>query len=922
MAVSFEQYCTDCADVGLLTADEIAEAKSAHPTQDVQGLARWLVRREKLTAFQAQQAYAGRAKTLVLGNYVVLDKLGQGGMGAVYKARHKVMKRVVALKVLSPDLTKTDEAVQRFQREVEAAAHLEHPNIIVAHDADCVGKTHFLVMQYVDGSDLSHLVKEKGPLPVDKGVNVILQAARGLEYAHGRGIVHRDIKPANLLLDREGVLKILDMGLARFSGGAARDELTHSGAVMGTVDYMSPEQALSTRNADARSDIYSLGLALWYVLTGRVAYEGDSMMAKLLAHRETTVPSLKGARAEVPAALDAVFRKMVAKKPEQRFQTMTEVITALEGALVGDAKAPSVVKKRTEESRFSELLGGGAKADSGLDFLAEAVAAAPAKSKTATAARSERTLSGGESFQSTDPLLARNTRGGKRGKRRANGFAAWWAKNQLWAIGAGGAVLVVGLAIALSPSSPSAPPVTQVSPPETITVTRGEESKPAPSLNRDPVDNQVLDLLLASDLKDWEQFGGAPDSWSMTGGMLIGRGPLNRLVYRPRKFTDFDLRAEVRLSAGANSGVYLRCDLSAETYNGYEIQFGQVGIPSTRDTATGGIYGRAPYQQRIVGDNEWMVVGASVRGQRISVSVNGQQTVDYTDPNNSFPSGFIGVQGHHPGMKVEFRQLQVLPVETGTPVTTPAEIVAGLRSRPGPASESTPAVITTNTPTTTSPATNTPATNTPTATAPADAGWTDLFNGKDLTGWTVTGAPSWGVQGGVLKVTGTERGYLFTDKKFSDFELEIEFRVPPRGNSGLLFWVPSMAQFDIKNKLEVQICDDFGAPGGEQRPDRLTGAIYNGVARVPQAAAIRPDVWHTLRIRVEDKRIDVSVNGTRYLNSYLPQSSLPPGLLPDVNTGNGHLGLMAWSSAVEFRSVRVKELKPGHGGTATKRSGL
>jgi hypothetical protein len=616
---------------------------------------------------------------------------------------------------------------------------------------------------------------------------------------------------------------------------------------------------------------------------------------------------------------------------------MTEVVTALEGALVADAGAPSVVKKRTEESRFGEYIEAGTKADSGLDFLAEAAgaAASPARTKSAKTATSERTLSGGESFQSTDPLMLRGARGGKRGRRRAGSVAAWWAKNQLWAIGGGAAAAVVVLAVWLSPSSKRIPEGTVITPPppEMITVTRGSDAQavqnatspqpstgssgnqPAPAATAttptftaadgpsiggsksyrrlNMVEGQVIDLLATTDLSDWEQFGGSPDSWKMEGWVLTGRGPLNRLVYRPATFADFDLRAEVRLGEGANSGIYLRCDLSAETFNGYEIQLGQVGIPSTRDTATGGLYGRAPYQQRIVGDNEWMVVGASVRGSRVSVSINGRQTVDYTDPNNSFPAGYIGVQGHHPGMKVEFRQLHVVPLRPGTPVTPPSDIAIGLKGI-APLAK---ANVSTSTPV-------------PTTTAPGDAGWTNLFNGKDLTGWTVSGAPSWGVQGGVLKVTGTERGYLFTDRQYSDFELELEFRTPPRGNSGVLFWVPSLAQFDIRTKLEVQICDDLGAPQGEQRPDRLTGGIYNGVGRVPQAAPVRPDFWHTMRIRLVEKRIEVLVDGTRYLYSYLPQSSLPPGLMPDVAGGMGHIGLMAWGSAVEFRSVRVRDMKP------------
>lgn len=326
-------------------------------------LAALLVRRGLLTNFQATQLVNGRWHGFfVAGKYKLLEPLGAGGMGKVFLCAHTLLKRLVAIKILPSEKMSEPSMVERFYREARAIAALNHPNIVRCHDVDRDQKLHYLVMEYVDGVSLQQLVAQTGPLDPVRAAHYVSQTAAGLQHAHEAGWVHRDIKPGNLLVDRKGVVKILDLGLARILLDS-RDQLTKDlddKAVLGTADYLAPEQAMSSHDVDIRADIYGLGASFYFLLGGRPPFAEGTVTQKLLWHQVKEPTHIRELRPEVPVPLAAVLHRMMAKDPAQRYQVPTEVVEALVPwtATPIDPPAESELPQRSAAVRSLQPLSG------------------------------------------------------------------------------------------------------------------------------------------------------------------------------------------------------------------------------------------------------------------------------------------------------------------------------------------------------------------------------------------------------------------------------------------------------------------------------------------------------------------------------------------------------------------------------------
>ncbi|WP_437192028.1 lipopolysaccharide core heptose(II) kinase RfaY [Planctomicrobium sp. SH527] len=338
MNTSLESVVTILRRSGLVDEAAITDAVaavsqgSAAPTGEA--LLEYLISKELITPWQASKLLVGKHKGFFLGKYRLQRLLGKGGMSSVYLAEHVLMRRRCAIKVLPWKLVKDSSYLQRFHREAQAVASLDHPNIVRAYDVDQEKdgnvEIHFLVMEYVEGSNLFDLVQQFGPLSPAVAAEYLRQGALGLEHAHRAGMVHRDVKPGNFIVDQNGVVKLMDLGLARV---AAQEDhsltVAHDERVLGTADYLAPEQAVDSHLVDARADIYSLGCTLYFLLSGRPPFNEGTLTQRLLAHQTKEPTPLETLRNDVPESLLQITRGMMKKDREERIQSASEVVELL-----------------------------------------------------------------------------------------------------------------------------------------------------------------------------------------------------------------------------------------------------------------------------------------------------------------------------------------------------------------------------------------------------------------------------------------------------------------------------------------------------------------------------------------------------------------------------------------------------------------
>ncbi len=674
--VDFDGFRRAVVELGLIDS-VMLEVLAVRAAGDVKSLASLLVRAGKLTAYQAGALAQGKAKGLVIGPCLVLEKRGQGGMGVVFRAKHRESGGVVALKILLPSFGRDRDAVSRFRREFEVAARLDHPNVVRAMEADEDRGVQFLTMEYVEGHDLDDLVRSVGPLPIKQALHCVIQAARGLAAAHEAGIIHRDVKPGNLMLDAAGLVRVLDLGLARVIESTntlalvAGASLTQSGAYMGTVDYMAPEQADDPKKANHLADIYSLGCTLHFLLAGRPPFGGKTILQRMMAHQNEPAPSLHDVRDDVTDLLEHIYLEMMAKRPGDRPSSMAEVVARLEAcrSSAGEAReardalmsfAETVMKRAAPRKRgrnpdasvFDRRVNpGGLEFDPDLD-LEDLVMDYRDEAKVASLTEEQ-----------LPPMLPRSV--APRVKRRRGPAPGWLGLLALPAVCALGYLML--------PRSNREPEPGPASPPVSV-----EKSKPGPI----PIVSPGFQALFnGKDLTGWKPIDdGGADRWWVDDRILAveGREKPFRGLITDRVFQEFRLRVEFQASSGADGGVFFVHDQEPpKDHFCREVNIGegadgklQTGIITKFNGAAKSTI-RKPRSAQSGASDGWDTMEIVVKDNRETVTLNGRKIEYDGETDNVSGRHRIGLQDYKGTIRFRRVEIQELGDETPTSPTRP-----------------------------------------------------------------------------------------------------------------------------------------------------------------------------------------------------------------------------------------------------------
>ncbi|HVC98203.1 MAG TPA: family 16 glycoside hydrolase [Pirellulales bacterium] len=657
-------------------------------------------------------------------DYELIKELGRGGMGTVYLARNRMMDRMEVLKVISKSLLAKAGALERFQQEIRSAAKLAHPNIVGAYSVLRPGELLVFAMEYVKGQDLEKVVNARGYLPVANAAFYIHQVAQGLQHAHEKGMVHRDIKPNNLMLAIEGkkhTVKILDFGLAKASSEkGAEAGLTKSGQMLGTPDFIAPEQTLDAHKADIRADIYSLGCTLYFLLSGGPPFQEQSLYAILEAHHKREPKPLNLVRPDVPVELAMVVSKMMAKDPTKRYQTPVELAKALVPFFKqGQNPTAPAPQKSPEEADYPQYTADMIErpgtvtplplADQRPLSIPVPVVPLPLPATPVAVAVPSRA----EEFSVTIDTH-------RSAPKRRGGWSSLPPWQRWSALGGAAAALLLGVVLLvrtpkgtvkielsdrcaqvtvevdgdrIDVSGLGKPLSLQVGDHdltikgdgyETITrhfkVTHGNNVPLSVSLVPTPNErggakgaDGFVSLFDGKTLEGWKPHPSRQGLWRVEKGILIGSGPATSYLFSDRgNYTNFHLRAETRVNDGGNGGVFGRSTFGPAVWlDGYEAQINS----TVAGPKTGSIYGpggpAVSIAETPVRPNEWFTLDLIAIDNHIVVKINGQKTGDYVDRDRRFPIGHIALQQHDPQTVVEFRKIEIKELQSTAPGKPP-----------------------------------------------------------------------------------------------------------------------------------------------------------------------------------------------------------------------------------------------------------